>query len=189
MNTQTHLLFASALLGRRATRGEQAAILAGAFLPDLSIFALAGWAAATGLPQEEVWGTAYWSGPWQLASMASNSAPLWGALLGAGLLVRRRWLVLLAGAGLLHLACDLPLHAEDAHAHFWPVTTWRFRSPVSYWDPAHHGRAASVAEAALGLTLSAVLWRRHRARLVRTALVLCALAYLAVPAYWLWRLG
>jgi hypothetical protein len=189
VNTQTHLLLASALLGRRATPKERSAILAGAFLPDLSIFALAAWAAATGVPGEEVWGNLYWSEGWQLASMVSNSAPLWAALLAAGALAGQRWLVLLAGGALLHLACDFPLHVEDAHAHLWPLTEWRFRSAVSYWDPAHHGRLASIGEAALGLTLVAVLWRRHAGRVVRALLVLCALAYLAVPAFWLWTLG
>lgn len=189
MNTQTHLFLAAAVLGRRASAREQGAILAGALLPDLSIFVLAVWALTAGIPQEALWGTVYWSPPWQAASMVSNSVPLWSGLLAAGLLTRRRWVALLALAALLHLAFDLPLHAEDAHAHLWPLTQWRFRSPVSYWDPDHHGQIASVLEAAAGLALVLVLWRRHRARRVRVALALCAALYVAVPAYWLSRLG
>ena len=189
MNTQTHLLLASAVLGRGATRRQHAGILMGALTPDLSIFALAAVAVATGMSGEAVWEGAYWSEPWQTLSAISNSVPLWAAGLAVSSWLRRRALVLLFAAGLLHLAFDLPLHADDAHRHFWPLSDWRFHSPVSYWDPAHHGRVASLVEAAGGLTLVSVLWRRHGARWVRLGLSLAALSYAAVPLFWLWSLG
>ena len=189
MQTQTHLLLASAVLGRRAAKGEQAAILAGAFLPDLSIYVLAGWAALMGVPPRLVWDEMYWAEPWQTLSAISNSVFLWALVAAAGCLARRRWLALLGLAALLHLAFDLPLHADDAHRHFWPLGDWRFRSPVSYWDPAHHGRIVGLIEAAGGAALCAVLWRRHPARWVRTLLALLALAYAAVPLFWLATLG
>ena len=93
-------------------------------------------------------------------------------------------LVLFALAALVHLAGDLPLHADDAHRHFWPVTDWRFHSPVSYWDPAHHGTLASVAEGVLGVVLCVVLWRRFPARWVRALVALAAAVYVGVPLYW-----
>lgn len=198
MNTQTHLLLAAAVLGRRAPSSkvsgrEQAAILAGALAPDLSIFALAGFGLATGMSGERMWGEAYWSEPWQTLSAVSNSVPLWGAGLALALLAfpppRRRILALFCGAALLHLAFDLPVHAEDAHRHFWPLTDWRFRSPLSYWNPDHFGRWVGAAEALGGLGLAAVLWRRHRGRRVRVALGLAALSYAAVPVFWIVSLG
>ena len=194
MNTQTHLLLAAAVLGRnmgpkgQAPKG-QATVLAGALVPDLSIFALAAFGLATGLSGAQIWEEAYWAEPWQTLSALSNSVPLWGAGLASSLALGRRLPALFFAAGLLHLAFDLPLHAEDAHRHFWPLTDWRFRSPVSYWDPRHHGRIASAAEALGGLLLVTVLWRRHRARRVRAVLALTALAYAAVPAFWLLSLG
>jgi len=33
----------------------------------------------------------------------------------------------------------LPVHHDDGHRHFFPLSDWRFESPVSYWDPAHYG--------------------------------------------------
>ena len=189
MNTQTHLLLAAAVLGRRAGPRGQAAILAGALAPDLSIFALAGFAVLTSMSGEAVWEDAYWSEPWQTLSAVSNSFPLWAAALALSLSLRRRIPALFCAAALLHLAFDLPVHADDAHRHFWPITDWRFHSPVSYWDPAHFGRIASLAEAAGGLGLALVLWRRHVARWVRVALVLAALGYAAVPVFWIFSLG
>ena len=193
MNTQTHLLLASAVLGHRAGGREHAAILAGALAPDLSIFALAGLAVLAGMSGAEVWEDAYWSEPWQTLSAVSNSVPLWGAGLALALLAarppQRRILAPFCGAALLHLAFDLPVHAEDAHRHFWPLTDWRFRSPLSYWDPAYHGRWVSAVEAAGGLALVGVLWRRHRTRWVRVALALAAFGYAAMPVFWLVSLG
>ena len=189
MQTQTHLLLAAAVLGRRATPREQGAILAGAFLPDLSIYALAAWAALTGVPARVVWDEMYWAEPWQGLSAFSNSVFLWGLVAAVGWFAGRRWLVLLGLAALLHLAFDLPVHADDAHRHFWPVSDWRFVSPVSYWDPAHHGRLVGLIEAAGGVALCGVLWRRHAARWARALLALLAVAYLAVPLFWALTLG
>ncbi len=42
-------------------------------------------------------------------------------------------------SALVHMLCDLPVHHDDAHRHFLPLSTWRFESPLSYWDPKHHG--------------------------------------------------
>jgi hypothetical protein len=189
VNTQTHLLLAAAVLGKGRTPSQQRAILAGALLPDLSIFVLAAWATLTGMPQAELWQVAYWSDGWQAVSAVSNSFPLWGALFAAGFFLKKPWAWLLPAAALLHLAFDLPLHAEDAHRHFWPLTDWRFISPVSYWDPARHGLIASSVEAGLGLFLCGLLWRRHQSRAVRAILALAAAAYILVPIFWIVSLG
>jgi len=63
----------------------------------------------------------------------------------------------------LHCLVDLPLHREDAHAHFWPLTSWRFLSPISYWDPRHGGSFFLAFELALLLAAPFVLRRRSRA--------------------------
>ncbi len=62
----------------------------------------------------------------------ASSFILWGGLLAVAL--RRGWSVLIAfaGAGLLHLALDFPLHTHDARMHFWPLSTWVFESTLSY---------------------------------------------------------
>jgi LexA-binding, inner membrane-associated putative hydrolase len=39
---------------------------------------------------------------------------------------------LLGWAG--HNLVDFPTHAGDARPLFWPFSTWRWKSPVSYWD-------------------------------------------------------
>ena len=189
MQTQTHLLLASVALGRDKAPGEQSALLAGALLPDLSIFVLAAWAMLAGIDGATLWSVTYWAEPWQSASAVSNSVFVWGLIALAGRLTRRRWLCVLGLAALLHVAFDLPVHADDAHRHFWPVSDFRFASPVSYWDPAHHGRIVSVIEAAGGVALCVLLWRRHARRAVRALLVLLAAGYVAVPLFFALTLG
>ena len=196
MNTQTHLLVAAAVLARPGQPVRNAAVLAGALLPDLSIYALFACSRFADVPEREVWDVIYWSPPWQAASAVSNSAPLWLAVAGLGAVLMRAGrarigliLAVLGAAALLHLALDFPVHVEDAHRHVWPLSDWRFRSAVSYWNPAHHGRWVSVAEAVLGLALCVILWRRFKAWWVRGLLATCVIAYIAVPAYWIFLSG
>jgi len=53
--------------------------------------------------------------------------------------------LLLASAS-LHMLCDLPVHHDDGHRHFLPISNWRFESPVSYWDPEHFGLVFAALE-------------------------------------------
>jgi len=173
-----------------AARRHNLAILAGALIADAAIFGLFVWARLIqGISEARLWGEVYWQEPWQTLVAIGNSLPLYLTLLLAGLWARSRIAIVFAAAALLHLAFDLPFHRDDAHPHFWPFSDWRFRSPVSYWDPAHHGALVSLAEAALGLVLIVFLWRRFRSLPVRAALLLAFASYIAVPAYFTLMLG
>ena len=90
----------------------------------------------------------------------SNSFILFGLL--CALAGWRKWpiLTVFGLAALLHLLLDFPLHADDAHRHFWPVSDWRFQSPVSYWDPAFNGWLGVTIETIVTLAATAILWMR-----------------------------
>lgn len=99
---------------------------------------------------------------------------------------RSRWADALAAFGLAaisHLVGDFFVHVEDAHSHFWPFHLWRFRSAISYWDPAYYGDWFSLVETLLGIGLAVVLFRRFRALLPRVLLGLLIAGYVAVPVY------
>ncbi len=98
-------------------------------------------------------------------------------------------LVIFALAALTHAAADFFLHVHDAHAHFWPLSDWRFASPVSYWDPRYYGQYFSVFEIFLGLGLCFMLFHRFQARWLRAVLLLAMIAYIAVPAYFIFVIG
>lgn len=52
-----------------------------------------------------------------------------------------------------HVIIDLLTHVDDAVPMFYPVSSYTFRSPVSYWDNDHYADAFSLLNTTL-ITLS-----------------------------------
>ena len=154
----------------------------GAIVPDASMFVFFAWSRLQGWGGEETWNVRYWMEPWQTLSAISNSFILFIALLALALW--RKWVLvgLVAAAALTHLALDFPLHADDAHRHLWPVSDWRFHSPVSYWDPSANGHWGAGIETAFVVAATILLWRRFSGRVTRTALAVLLALQLAVFA-------
>lgn len=76
------------------------------------------------------------------------------------------WFFWLAAASLLHTLIDIPLHYDDGPLLLFPLNwSWRFYSPVSYWDPAHYGREFGIFEHLLDVVLLGVLLLMNRQRL------------------------
>jgi hypothetical protein len=158
MNTPSHLILNLALL-RRPDQGVYTwPILLGAMAPDAALFVFYAWAKGVQqLPDSVIWREAYYSQPWQDIFAIGNSIPL--ALLGIAVSVALKqtaWGLFFASMVLHHL-CDLPLHHDDAHRHFVPLSDVRFASPVSYWDRNHYGTLGALIELCLVLASSVVL--------------------------------
>jgi len=184
MNTPTHFLAAAAILSRAHSPRRNMAIAAGALAPDLSIFIFFAWTQAfTQLSMPEIWNEAYWTEPWQTLGAISNSAPIALALLGVGVWRKAPLLTVFSLALLVHAGLDFPLHADDAHRHFWPFTDWRFHSPVSYWDASHHAIIGALIELSVFLAAVIVLWRRFEARWVRICVAATTVVYLAAGGF------
>ena len=116
-----------------------------------------GWLAT---PERAIWSQVYFLPEWQAFFDAFNSLPLIAlAALVAWRTGQAAVLACLASMA-LHCLADLALHHEDAHGHFFPFSDWRFRSPVSYWDPRRYGMIFGAFELAASLFACAVLWRR-----------------------------
>lgn len=196
MNTPTHLLVAAAALAKapddptKPRRGHYLLILLGGLVPDLAIFVMFAWERLiVGVGEKELWRDVYWQEPWQTLVAIGNSAPIYALLLLGALLFRLPLLIVFAAAALLHLMLDFPFHHDDAHSHFWPVTDWRFHSPLSYWDHSHFGDIVSLVELTFAVVLIVILWRRFPARSVQIALAVTLITYIAVPAYFTLMLG
>lgn len=175
MNTPAHLIFGLAAFGNPHRRAVTAAALAGAFIPDLSLYALAGWELLIqGTDPQIVFGQMYYSDSWQAIFRIDNSFILWGLLLVVGMMARSGVLIALCGAALIHLTLDFPLHNDDARAHFWPLTNWKFISPVSYWDPKYYGHIVGPIEVVMVLAASVYAWRKFKTRVMRALIVLLA---------------
>jgi hypothetical protein len=173
----------------------------GGLLPDIPMLLIVVALKLAGVPAQKIFNEMYWQKWWQITNGIGHNFWLWGGLLLLAVFMRERlganveaidfWslVAVFAGSALLHSAIDFLCHREDAHMHFWPVTNWKFMSPVSYYDSAHYGRWFSLFEAALGLALSIVLLRRFEATLLRVALAIVMALYVAVPAFFILRLG
>ncbi len=186
MNTPAHLIFGMAAFGRPGNTGVTAAALLGAFLPDLSLYAMVLWARfVTDVPARTIFREYYYSDEWMAVFAIDNSFFVWGTVLGIALWQRSAVLVALAGSALLHLVLDFTLHNEDARPHFWPLTDWKFLSPLSYWDRSHFAAIVGPAEAIASIILSALLlWRFNR---IGIRALIAALLALELSASGVWR--
>lgn len=181
LNTPAHLIFGAAAFARAGQPRVTAAALAGALVPDMSLYLMVAWSRwVAGVPARVIFDEMYFSDTWQAVFAVDNSFVLWGLLLGLALWRRGPALTAFAGAGLLHLVFDFGLHNEDARRMFWPLSDWVFRSPFSYWDRHRHGNMIGPLEIAVCLALSVVLWRRFRTLAAR-ALVVAAMLAEAAP--------
>jgi len=179
MNTPGHAVVNLVLLGDGRSGDRHLPVGIGALLPDapMAVF----WVHASlvqGLPQSAVWSEAYFRPEWRMVFDAFHSIPIALALLAVSAWLGARRAAWLFGSMALHDLLDLPLHASDAHAHLFPLTDYRFESPVSYWDPGHFGDVVAPLEMAIVLGVSAVLWPRLATRWGRALLVGGGVLYL-----------
>ncbi len=111
---------------------------------------------------EEVCAKPFFAGP----DLALHSVLPVGALLlilwtlgSKELSLRKPLLTFLIGwAG--HVLTDALTHAEDARPILWPISVWRFRSPISYWDRSRYARTFTMLEH--GILLLLVTWTISR---------------------------
>ena len=173
MNTPTHAILNLAILGRKSHPEWNWHIVLGSLIPDAAMFLFYGWAKLiAGMPEQQIWGTAYYEPFWQDMFDIWNSIPL--ALLGIGIGIGLgRWqqwkakgvaISICCASIILHCLADLPLHSDDGHRHFWPLSNFRFESPVSYWDPNYYGNIFAWFEFALVLGLSLYVYQLIRSR-------------------------
>ena len=181
MNTPAHAVLSLVALGGGDRRRYTGPILAGAIAPDVPMFLFFLWERFVQRETDaRLWGELYFAPHWQDFFDVANSLPLIAIAFLAALWLRRpAWKWGFASMA-LHAAMDLPLHREDAHRHFFPLSDWRFVSPVSYWDPANYGRIAAGVEVVLVVGASALLWRRYEGRIARTILVGVSALYLVL---------
>ena len=196
MLTQTHIIMGAALFGGKVPKRAWVGALGGV-LPDIPMLLIVLGLKLAAIPDPIIFGYLYWQDWWQVTNAIAHNFWLWGGLFLVALLLRERlaataeaidhWslVMVFSASAFLHVMIDFLVHREDAHMIFWPVTRWKFMSPVSYYDPAHFGGYFSLFEALLGLGLAALLIRRFANTWARGALLFAMLLYVAVPAHFI----
>jgi len=162
MNTPAHLIFGVAAFGDPMLRRTTLAAVLGALAPELSLYIMAGVSLVIlQIPPNVVFDELYFSDAWQTVFAVDNSVFVWGALLGLAIWRRSATGIAFAGAALLHIALDFPLHHNDGRPHFWPLTSWVFESPFSYWDRRQGASLIAPLEGVICAALLVVIWRRY----------------------------
>lgn len=183
MNTPSHWLLNVALLGRNvAAPGTRLAITLGAIAPDLPIFVFYAVSKAIyRLPEAQIWREAYYEPGWQFVVAIGHSMPLAG--LGLLLSLWFRWDIgiIFCISLICHSLLDLPVHHDDAHRHFFPLSDVRFESPLSYWDVNHHARWVAGFEILSVLAVTPWVLQMYQAWTVRGLIL--AIDALYVGAY------
>ncbi|RMH37315.1 MAG: hypothetical protein D6690_02810 [Nitrospirae bacterium] len=178
MNTPAHIIVNLLLLGKQDAPRDHIAITTGAVLPDIPIIVMyAVEKLIRHTPETVIWTERYHQPGWQNFIDTFNSLPF----LTVGFLfawwAKLRAAMLLFGSMILHVFEDLPLHHDDAHRHVFPLSDWRFRSPVSYWDPSHYGNFVSQLEIIIAVVGITILLRRYRSWMSRTLVGSIGLIY------------
>jgi len=184
MNTPAHVVINLLFLGKQSQAAILTPVVIGAILPDAPMFVF--YFVEKVLfknPESVIWRESYYQPYWQNLIDFFNSVPL--MVLG---LVLTLWLgsqfgTLLFGSMMLHVAGDLPLHHDDAHRHFFPLSNWRFQSPVSYWDPNHYGHIFSIFEILMVVISCVILFYGYNSLPGKVTVGLIGLCYLAYLAY------
>lgn len=185
MNTPAHLLIGAGIMGKKDHPGLIWASIAGALLPDLSLYLLAGSALYLfNIPPQVVFNELYFSNAWQTMFALDNSFILWGAILALALWARNPCAIAFAGAGLIHLCLDFPLHHDDGRAHFWPLSRWVFESPLSYWDQGHGAHWIAPLEGALAALAAVRIWLFRPGWKILSLVAVLLVAELSVT--WIW---
>ncbi len=158
---------------------RRAFVIAGA-APDIPLYLLSAGALAyyplfRGLSVSETFGLAFddlfYNSPlWIIGHNTLHSPVVVGALFllaGRGFLARFGWLKAFAAGCVLHIAMDIPVHHSDGPLVFFPFNwSYRFASPVSYWDPTRYGNVLAPIDLGITVIGAAVLlvsvWRSRR---------------------------
>lgn len=161
MHLPSHALVNLTALDQWTTPELRPYVLLGAVAPDLPVLAFYFVCRfVLGLSDETIWQDVYYEDRWFNVFATFHSLPVTLAVCGLGLALQIPWLTLLAASMVLHNLADFPLHAKDAHRHFYPLSNYRFKSPVSYWNPRFWGRVAAAGEVLILVACSAYMYPR-----------------------------
>lgn len=183
MITTSHIIYSWSLyvwLNQKKTARNilLTAAVVGALLPDVSIFLFYGYYKFIGgVSNTIIWSDLYFNSPWTAIIMLSHSFIIWPTLFIGAVLFSwpiLRWLSL---GALMHSVTDFFVHNSDAYAHFWPLSNWKYVSPLSYWDPNYYGILIGRLDAMFVLILLLYLYQQAKSKLLKRSIIVLILFY------------
>ena len=180
MDTATHAIVNLAILGHVSKWKHLWSIFLGGIVSDVPMFLFFFYHKLVGTPEWQMWRQEYYREGWQMFFDVFNSIPIATALFVVGLWKKWRALQFFALSVILHAALDLPVHVDDGHRHFLPFSTFRFESPVSYWDREFHGHTIGLLGIVVTLFAGIYVFYKVPSRTFRVVVVL-SLITLVLP--------
>lgn len=181
MLTPGHAIVNMAIISGNKKKTPFAPIVWGAILPDLSMVGFYVWNRwVMGFPSKYIWGELYFTHEWMAFFDVFHSFPLIAAAAAVAYFKKLRRSFYFFLSMFLHSVFDLPLHNDDAHRHFFPLSLYKFKSPFSYWDPEHHGRMMTFLEVLLVIILSIGIWPKIESKWGKALIIAVNLFYIAV---------
>ncbi len=163
MITPSHVVYNLVLLGKRKPRRLLLAILLGAVFPDIFNFMFFTYEhLIMKVPNDVLWEDMYFHSWWNGVFNLAHSFLLLPLLLLVACMRDARFATYFFGSALLHAFMDFFVHHKDAYMPFWPLTRWKFESPISYWDPLYYGTIFGPLEMLLSFIASLILFRRAK---------------------------
>jgi hypothetical protein len=184
MRIPSHFLITAALNTITGKRFNvvTSAVLIGSVAPDLPIVVLSVFTALGKLVREGrpitnihsfMFNDLFFNDPLWIIAHNTLHAPI---LLATALVVTnvirtttlRNWLFWFFVACAFHTLLDIPTHSSDGPLLLFPLNwTFRFHSPVSYWEAEHYGNVFTVIEYSLDAAIILFLvltarWAKHR---------------------------
>jgi len=169
MRTFSHAIITAAI-GSKANvgRGSLIAFVVGSVLPDLPLGVLTLLAIVNTVDMSAAMvymDEAYFSNPmWIALHNVPHSFVVMGCLSLLAYAFRQmrwmRWMLWYAAGTCLHISADILTHVSDGPMFLYPLSTYRFESPVSYWHPNHYGRLFTLFEYSIDVLLVAILGLR-----------------------------
>ena len=184
MQTPSHSIINLLMLGQGKPPFVQAAIIIGSILPDAPMFLFYFVEKVINrTPEMQIWQESYYIESWQNFFDIFNSLPF--IVVGFAFMWWRQSSVGMAlfASMALHCLGDLPLHHDDGHRHFFPFSDWRFESPVSYWDPRHHGNIVAPIELTIAFVGCVILFFSYESWIGKGAIATIGISYAAFIVY------
>ncbi|MEL6802873.1 MAG: metal-dependent hydrolase [Bacteroidota bacterium] len=185
MITPSHIIYNWAIAKKlENTHGADShrwyGLLIGGFLPDTPTYALFFvHTLVLGTSQRELWDTIYFDSAWTPVITLSHSFVFWPLIIALGYAFGQRLLFWIGMGSLFHSALDFFVHVNDAYRHFWPLSDWKFMSPISYWNPAYYGNIVGSVDTVVVFLLLYYLITHTKRRWVQKVIIANAVLYLA----------
>jgi hypothetical protein len=173
MITPSHIIYSWALArkteknhDKKPYSGRTLAFIFGALFPDTPtylFFIVCG--LILGYSGAAMWDDMYFNSGWSIPITLAHSFWLWPLLIGVAYYFKLNFLRWFSISALLHALVDFLVHTDDAYRHFWPLSEWKFHSPVSYYRASEFGNWVSAFDSLLVLGLLTYLYTKYTGKL------------------------